>query len=32
VGIYPGNAAHGPFAHIDTRGYRARWTGTGDGG
>lgn len=32
VGIYPGNAAHGPFTHIDTRGYRARWTGTGDGG
>lgn len=32
VGVYPGNAAHGPFAHIDTRGYRARWTGTGDGG
>ena len=32
VGVYPGNSAHGPFTHIDTRGYRARWTGTGDGG
>jgi uncharacterized protein YcbK (DUF882 family) len=32
VGIYPGNSAHGPFTHIDTRGYRARWVGTGDGG
>jgi uncharacterized protein YcbK (DUF882 family) len=31
-GVYPGNSAHGPFTHIDTRGYRARWTGTGDGG
>ncbi len=29
-GIYVGNAAHGPFVHIDTRGYPARWTGTGD--
>jgi hypothetical protein len=32
VGVYPGNAAHGPFAHIDARGYRARWLGSGDGG
>ncbi len=31
-GIYPGTGSHGPFAHIDTRGYRARWIGTGDGG
>lgn len=31
-GIYPGTAGHGPFTHIDTRGYRARWIGTGDGG
>lgn len=30
VGIYPGNSAHGPFVHIDTRGYPARWIGTGD--
>ena len=29
-GIYVGNGAHGPFVHIDTRGYAARWTGTGD--
>jgi len=29
-GVYTGNAAHGPFVHIDTRGYRARWLGTGD--
>ena len=32
VGTYPGTSAHGPFTHIDTRGYRARWVGTGDGG
>jgi len=31
-GTYPGTASHGPFTHIDTRGYRARWIGTGDGG
>jgi uncharacterized protein YcbK (DUF882 family) len=31
-GVYPANAVHGPFTHIDVRGYRARWTGTGDGG
>jgi uncharacterized protein YcbK (DUF882 family) len=31
-GYYPGNGAHGPFTHIDTRGYRARWVGSGDGG
>lgn len=30
-GIYSGTSAHGPFTHIDTRGYPARWTGTGDG-
>lgn len=29
-GVYVGNGAHGPFVHIDTRGYPARWTGTGD--
>jgi uncharacterized protein YcbK (DUF882 family) len=29
-GVYVGNSAHGPFVHIDTRGYPARWTGTGD--
>ncbi len=29
-GVYPGTSAHGPFTHIDTRGYPARWIGTGD--
>lgn len=29
-GVYAGTATHGPFVHIDTRGYPARWTGTGD--
>ncbi len=30
VGVYAGTSAHGPFTHIDTRGYPARWLGTGD--
>jgi hypothetical protein len=25
AGRYRANRAHGPFAHIDVRGYRARW-------
>jgi uncharacterized protein YcbK (DUF882 family) len=25
VGLYHSNGAHGPFAHIDVRGNRARW-------
>ncbi len=25
IGVYRANSAHGPFTHIDTRGYRARW-------
>ena len=25
IGIYPATSAHGPFVHIDARGYRARW-------
>lgn len=25
VGVYVAAAGHGPFTHIDTRGYRARW-------
>jgi hypothetical protein len=25
IGIYGANAAHGPFVHVDARGYRARW-------
>jgi hypothetical protein len=32
VGVYPATSAHGPFTHIDARGYRARWLGSGDGG
>ena len=27
LGDYPPNAAHGPFVHIDCRGFRARWSG-----
>jgi hypothetical protein len=26
VGLYHSNGSHGPFAHIDVRGSRARWT------
>ena len=29
-GYYSASGGHGPFTHIDTRGYRARWIGTGD--
>ena len=25
VGVYSATSAHGPFTHIDTRGYSARW-------
>lgn len=25
VGVYRGNGSHGPFAHVDVRGSRARW-------
>lgn len=25
IGIYDSTPAHGPFVHIDSRGYRARW-------
>jgi hypothetical protein len=25
IGVYGANSAHGPFLHIDARGYRARW-------
>lgn len=31
VGVYPAEAGHGPFIHIDSRGYRARWVGSGGG-
>ena len=27
LGLYSTNAHHGPFIHVDARGYRARWTG-----
>jgi len=30
-GVYPAESGHGPFIHIDTRGYRARWVGSGGG-
>ena len=32
AGVYPASAGHGPFIHIDTRGYRARWVGGPGGG
>jgi len=25
LGVYNRNRCHGPFVHVDTRGYRARW-------
>ena len=25
IGVYGANAAHGPFLHVDTRPWRARW-------
>lgn len=31
AGVYTAAAGHGPFIHIDTRGYRARWAGTSGG-
>ncbi|MDB4908295.1 MAG: hypothetical protein JWO05_3079 [Gemmatimonadetes bacterium] len=30
-GVYVAGPGHGPFTHIDARGYHARWTGTGGG-
>lgn len=27
LGDYKPNAAHGPFVHVDCRGFRARWSG-----
>ena len=30
AGVYVASSGHGPFIHIDTRGFRARWVGTGD--
>jgi uncharacterized protein YcbK (DUF882 family) len=31
IGVYPACCGHGPFTHIDVRGFRARWRGTGNG-
>ena len=31
AGVYTAGPGHGPFIHIDTRGYRARWAGTSGG-
>jgi hypothetical protein len=31
AGVYAAASGHGPFIHIDTRGYRARWIGSGGG-
>jgi hypothetical protein len=30
AGVYPAESGHGPFIHIDVRGYHARWVGTGE--
>lgn len=31
VGVYSACCGHGPFTHLDVRGFRARWRGTGNG-
>lgn len=31
VGVYSACCGHGPFTHMDVRGYRARWRGFGNG-
>ena len=31
IGIYPACCGHGPFTHVDVRGHRARWRGSGSG-
>ena len=31
IGVYRACCGHGPFTHIDTRGYRARWSGATGG-
>jgi uncharacterized protein YcbK (DUF882 family) len=31
IGIYVACCGHGPFTHIDVRGSRARWRGSGSG-
>jgi hypothetical protein len=30
AGVYPAESGHGPFIHIDVRGYPARWVGIGE--
>jgi uncharacterized protein YcbK (DUF882 family) len=31
IGVYTACCGHGPFTHVDVRGYRARWRGSGNG-
>lgn len=31
IGVYTACCGHGPFTHVDVRGFRARWRGTGSG-
>jgi len=31
IGVYTACCGHGPFTHIDVRGFRARWRGSGSG-
>lgn len=31
VGVYSACCGHGPFTHVDVRGFRARWRGEGNG-
>jgi uncharacterized protein YcbK (DUF882 family) len=31
IGTYSACCGHGPFTHVDVRGYRARWRGSGNG-
>ena len=31
IGVYSACCGHGPFTHVDVRGTRARWRGTGSG-
>ena len=30
AGVYPAESGHGPFIHIDVRGFRSRWVGIGE--
>ena len=31
IGVYAACCGHGPFTHVDVRGFRARWRGSGSG-